>query len=108
MLSTKVMTTLLDAPYYMPDHLSQSRHCTTIRNITLTSAGILVPGRTKESIISIVIKKYFYLELESTVIVISGIPATLLILVAASAFARLSERLESWLLRHRVFGPHDS
>ena len=43
--------------------------------------------------------------LGSIVIVISGIPNTLLILVAAWSFARLSKRFESWLLRHRVFGP---
>ena len=42
--------------------------------------------------------------LGSIVIVISGIPATLLILVAAWAFAKLSKSFELWLLRHRVFG----
>ena len=42
--------------------------------------------------------------LGSIVIVISGIPTTLLILVVAGSFARLSKRFESWLLRHRVFG----
>ena len=63
-----------------------------------------------------VIKRYFYLALGFFCValgfigtVVPGIPTTPLILVAAWAFSRSSKRFESWLLRHRVFGPliHD-
>ena len=62
------------------------------------------------------IKRYLYLTLGFVCValgfigtVVPGIPTTPLILVAAWAFARSSKRFESWLLRHRVFGPliHD-
>ncbi|MEM8635430.1 MAG: YbaN family protein [Pseudomonadota bacterium] len=33
------------------------------------------------------------------------LPTTPFVLLAAFAFARSSDRLHSWLLRHRVFGP---
>ena len=63
-----------------------------------------------------VIKRYLYLTLGFVCValgfigtVVPGIPTTPLILVAAWAFSRSSKRFESWLLRHRVFGPliHD-
>ena len=62
------------------------------------------------------IKRYLYLGLGFLCValgfigtVVPGIPTTPLILVAAWAFSRSSKRFESWLLRHRVFGPliHD-
>ncbi len=33
------------------------------------------------------------------------LPTTPFVLVAAFAFARSSERMHAWLLRHRIFGP---
>ena len=62
------------------------------------------------------IKRYLYLTLGFVCValgfigtVVPGIPTTPLILVAAWAFSRSSKRFESWLLRHRIFGPliHD-
>ncbi len=38
-------------------------------------------------------------------VLVPGLPSTEFILAAAYCFARSSPRMESWLLRHRWFGP---
>ncbi|QOY90257.1 YbaN family protein [Paludibaculum fermentans] len=38
-------------------------------------------------------------------VVVPGLPSTEFVLAAAYCFARSSPRMESWLLRHRWFGP---